>query len=124
MTLLSFIEWVGIAWGNPLIELRLFLAAIWLVAGIYSLVVLRRIPEGSHWKPLTWYSAIASFLGAASYFIGAATTFSSPVGFMIIALLLSFTPISLALWQHFGALSSKDDKEGEDQLDRIEEQIL
>jgi hypothetical protein len=91
-------DWIPIDFSNPLILLRVYLAAIWVVAAIYGSWVIRSIPRKSPYWPLAVYSIFAAATGAASYFLGAATTFSSYHGFLWVAGLLTFTPVALVLW--------------------------
>lgn len=91
-------DFVGIDWSNPLILLRLYLTGIWLLPVLYGAKVLRGFPSGSPFRPLIWLSVAASFMGATSYFVGASTTFTSPIHFVWIAGLLGFTPLSMLAW--------------------------
>jgi hypothetical protein len=87
-------EWVGIEWQDPLILLRLFLTAMWLVVAGYAGWVWLTSNAAS---ALAGFSLVAALLGAASYFIGASTTFTSEQGFMWITGMLAFTPIALIM---------------------------
>lgn len=89
---------IGIDWGNPLILLRVYLAVIWLLPALYGIKVLWGFPRQSPFWPLMFLSVAASLMGAASYFVGAATVFTSPLHFVWVAALLGFTPLALLLW--------------------------
>lgn len=91
-------DWIPIDLGNPLILLRVYLAALWGVTGLYGLWVTLSLPRTSAYWPLGLYSIFAALTGALSYFLGAASTFRSIQGFIWVAGLLTFTPISIFLW--------------------------
>lgn len=91
-------DWIPIDWHNPLILLRVYLAALWGVSAVYGAWVVRSIRPAI--RPLGWYSIFASLAGAVSYFLGAATVFRSVQGFLWVALMLTFTPIALLAWLH------------------------
>lgn len=91
-------DFVGIDWSNPLILLRLYLSAIWLLPVLYGAKVLRGFPPGSPFRPLIWLSVAASLMGATSYFVGASTVFASPFHFIWVAGLLGFTALTMLAW--------------------------
>jgi hypothetical protein len=91
-------SWIGIDWSNPLILLRVFLTIIWLAPALYAAKCLWVFPKRSPVRPLLWLTLVASLLGSLSYFIGAATSFTSPGWFIWVASLLTFTPLSLIAW--------------------------
>lgn len=91
-------EWVPINLSDPLTLLRLYLALIWTATAVYGGWLLRVVPRTSSRWPLILFSTGAGFLGAVSYFLGAASVFRSLTGFISVGLLLTFTPVALILW--------------------------
>lgn len=100
-------DFIGINWADPLILLRVYLALIWGVTTVYGIRVLLIIPRVSSAWPLIGYSVVAGLLGALSYLSGAATVFHSVVGFLWVAVLLTFTPVALILWLNFAKAQSE-----------------
>lgn len=91
-------DWIPIDLSNPLILLRVYLAAAWGGTAIYALWIMRSLPRKSASRLLAGYSVFASLAGGASYFLGAATVFHSAQGFLWVGGLLTFTPIAMLLW--------------------------
>jgi hypothetical protein len=91
-------EWIGIDFDNPLILLRLFLSGTWLLPGAWGVRTFWRLPRRSAFRPAVALTTAASLLGSASYFIGASTTFGSPLGFAVVAAMLGFTPFAVVTW--------------------------
>lgn len=110
-------DWIPIDWSNPLILLRVYLTVIWAATAAYGARLLWTIPRSSSRWPLIAFSTGAGFVGAVSYFLGAASVFHTLTGFLSVALLLTFTPVALILWLNI-ASDRERDKAHIDQDDR------
>jgi hypothetical protein len=112
-------EWIGIDFSNPLILLRVFLAGIWVLPVLYGIATVLRVSKSSPTRPAIWLSIGASLLGSVSYFIGASTTFTSPIHFIWVAGLLAFTPLTLMVWFYLSRISGKK----MDKLARVQKKV-
>jgi uncharacterized membrane protein len=101
------VNFIPIDLANPLIVLRVYLAIIWILPVLYGVKALRSLPRKSPYWPSILFSVLAALCGAASYFIGASTTFTSGVHFIWVGALLGFTPVALITWFHIVLASEK-----------------
>lgn len=114
-------NWITqINWSDPLILLRVYLTILWVIVGLFVLWSAWRHDHKPSSRPLLVYTGWAALTGAASYFIGVLNGSGlldpalSLIGFLWVAVLLSFTPITLILW----TIHAQDIRAKADELER------